>query len=88
MTCMTSTPKCATMRSAITGPMPLISPEPRYFWMPAAGSGPTAVISSDPPGSGAIRAIVYLVSDPTRGGSPGPARQFSNTRKDNKMKPI
>ena len=41
MTCMMSTPKCATMRSAITGPMPLISPEPRYFWMPAAVAGST-----------------------------------------------
>ena len=41
MTCMMSTPKCATMRSAITGPMPLISPEPRYFWIPAAVAGST-----------------------------------------------
>ena len=34
MTCMMSTPKWATIRSAITGPMPLISPEPRYRWIP------------------------------------------------------
>src|SRR6185437_16094190 len=41
ITCMMSTPKCATMRSAMTGPMPLIRPEPRYFWMPAAVAGST-----------------------------------------------
>jgi hypothetical protein len=36
MTCMMPAPNRATMRSAMTGPMPLISPEPRHFWMPAA----------------------------------------------------
>jgi len=41
MMSMMSTPKWATMRSAITGPMPLIRPEPRYFWMPAAVAGST-----------------------------------------------
>jgi hypothetical protein len=30
MMCMMSTPKCLTMRSAITGPMPLIRPDPSY----------------------------------------------------------
>jgi hypothetical protein len=43
MTCMMSTPKWATIRSAITGPMPLISPEPRYRWMPWVVAGSTVV---------------------------------------------
>ena len=30
-----------TMRRAVTGPMPLIRPEPRYFSMPAAVAGST-----------------------------------------------
>ena len=41
MTCMTPTPKCATIRPALTGPMPPISPDPRYFWIPAAVAGST-----------------------------------------------
>ena len=43
MMCMMSTPKWATIRSAITGPMPLISPEPRYRWMPWVVAGSTVV---------------------------------------------
>ena len=43
MMCMMSAPKWATMRSAITGPMPLISPEPRYRWMPCTVAGSTVV---------------------------------------------
>jgi hypothetical protein len=43
MMCMMSTPKWATIRSAITGPMPLIRPEPRYRWMPAMVAGSTVV---------------------------------------------
>ncbi len=43
MMCMMSTPKWPTMRSAITGPMPLIRPDPRYRRMPCSVAGSTVV---------------------------------------------
>ncbi len=43
MTSSASTPKCVTILSASTGPMPLISPEPRYRRMPWIVAGSTVV---------------------------------------------
>ena len=39
MTSSVSSPKCLTMRLAVTGPTPLIMPLPRYFSMPAIVAG-------------------------------------------------
>jgi len=43
MTRSVSMPKCATIRSAVFGPIPLISPEPRYRSMPWTVAGSTVV---------------------------------------------
>ena len=43
MMCMMSAPKWLTIRSAMTGPMPLISPDPRYRRMPCSVAGKTVV---------------------------------------------
>ncbi len=43
MTSSVWTPKWPTMRSAILGPMPLTSPDPRYRWMPCTVAGRTVV---------------------------------------------
>ncbi len=43
ITSRVSTPKRSTIRSANRGPIPLISPEPRYRWMPCTVAGSTVV---------------------------------------------
>ena len=43
MMCMMSAPKWLTIRSAMTGPMPLIRPDPRYRRMPCSVAGRTVV---------------------------------------------
>ncbi len=43
ITSRVSTPNCSTIRSANRGPIPLISPDPRYRWMPWMVAGSTVV---------------------------------------------
>ena len=39
ITSKVASPKASTMRAALTGPMPLTSPLPRYFFMPWSVAG-------------------------------------------------
>ena len=43
MICMMPAPKWLTIRSAMTGPMPLIRPNTRYLLMPCSVAGSTVV---------------------------------------------